>query len=289
LGYHHVISTYTRLCFDKKSLAAHRFMLFGLPILVLAATISIVMGVGAWLVFSIYFYWQWFHYTRQAYGVARAYRRAGGEMPEPEWLSNAVIYLTAIWGILSRSQQGHQNFLGMDIHMLPVPAIVATCAGVLAVVAVFAWFVVRVWALQQGRGSLAHTLFVLTHVSIFVVGYIVIDDITSGWLVANIWHNAQYILFVWLFNNKRYQGRIDDGARFLSQISQRKHLAVYLMVCLGISTLLYKVIEASLPMIGLPAVAAAAIVYQTINFHHYIVDALIWRSPKSKGTSPHAT
>ena len=28
--------------------------------------------------------------------------------------------------------------------------------------------------------------------------------------------------------------------------------------------------------------AAAAIVYQTINFHHYIVDAVIWRSRKAK-------
>ena len=38
--------------------------------------------------------------------------------------------------------------------------------------------------------------------------------------------------------------------------------------------------------IGITAVAsvpAAAIAYQTINFHHYIVDAVIWRSRKPKG------
>ncbi|MFN0318224.1 MAG: hypothetical protein ACKVQA_24635, partial [Burkholderiales bacterium] len=192
------------------------------------------------------------------------------------------IYLPPFWGILNRSQQGHQNFLGMDIYMIPVPEYLATCAGALAAAAVLAWLVIRLKALRQGRGTIGHTLFVLTHISIFVVGYIVIEDITSGWLVANIWHNAQYILFVWLFNNKRYQERIDGQARFLSWISQRENVFVYLIVCVAISVLLYKAIEAALPMIGLPALAAAAIVYQTINFHHYIVDALIWRTPKTK-------
>ncbi len=37
LGYHHVISTFTRLCFDRQSMRQHWFLLFGLPPLVLAS------------------------------------------------------------------------------------------------------------------------------------------------------------------------------------------------------------------------------------------------------------
>ena len=43
----------------------------------------------------------------------------------------------------------------------------------------------------------------------FGVAYIWTRDITFGWLMINIWHNFQYILFVWMFNNRRFKG----GAR----------------------------------------------------------------------------
>ena len=29
-----------------------------------------------------------------------------------------------------------------------------------------------------------------SHFTIFYVGYLVIEDITHGWLVLNVWHNA---------------------------------------------------------------------------------------------------
>ena len=74
LGYHHVISTFTRLCFDRQSMRRHWFLVFGLPPLVLAAVMAMVLGVGAWLVVTIYFYWQWFHYTRQSYGISAGVR-----------------------------------------------------------------------------------------------------------------------------------------------------------------------------------------------------------------------
>jgi hypothetical protein len=134
-------------------------------------------------------------------------------------------------------------------------------------------------------------LYILSHVLIFVVGYVVIDNVTAGWLVANVWHNAQYILFVWLFNNRRFEGRSEPQARFLSIISQRRNFFLYIGVSLAVSSLVYTIIGSALPFLQLPALAAAAIVYQTINFHHYVVDAVIWRSrkPKRSGTVPAAS
>src|SRR5688572_29022282 len=41
LGYHHVVSTYTRLCFDRESFVQHRFLVLHLPVIVFAATLGL--------------------------------------------------------------------------------------------------------------------------------------------------------------------------------------------------------------------------------------------------------
>src|SRR3546814_263402 len=80
LGYHHVIATYTRLCFDAASRRQHAFLLFGLPPLVLGAVVLLAAGLGTWTVPTLYLYWQWFHYTRQSWGVSQVYRRKAGPL-----------------------------------------------------------------------------------------------------------------------------------------------------------------------------------------------------------------
>ena len=65
LGYHHVVTTFTRLCFDRASLRAHRFLITWLPLIVLAGVAALAAGAGLWVLASVYLYWQWFHYTRQ--------------------------------------------------------------------------------------------------------------------------------------------------------------------------------------------------------------------------------
>ena len=47
LGYHHVISTFTRLCFDALSFRQHRFLVTGLPLIVLLSVAALTYGVGA--------------------------------------------------------------------------------------------------------------------------------------------------------------------------------------------------------------------------------------------------
>ena len=118
--------------------------------------------------------------------------------------------------------------------------------------------------------ALAHTLFVASHFTIFAVAYVFIEDITYGWLVVNVWHNAQYIAFVWLFNTNRFKEGIDPKARFLSYISQAGNAWKYVGVCLGTVTYVFL---ANTAAILLPAI----VIYQSINFHHYLVDGVIWK------------
>ncbi len=283
LGYPHVISTFTRLAFDRESLREYRFFVFVLPLIVFAATYAVAWSVGVWAIASVYLYWQWFHYTRQSWGISQVYRaKSGGLVTESPLYSKLCFYLVPAWGILYRSWQAPDTFLSVELHVIPVPELLVDLVGIAAVTSLLVWTYQRFQAWREGLLPVAHTWYMLSHFTIFVVGYLLIDDITFGWLVINIWHNAQYILFVWLFNTNRYKNGIDKKAPFLSEISQPQNLVRYLFVCLAISTMVYVVagFAASEQMIaGLPL---AIIFFQTVNFHHYIVDSRIWKVRKKR-------
>jgi len=280
LGYQHVLSTFTRLCFDKESMRRHRFLVFQLPFIVFACSVAAGWGIGIWVLGTTYFYWQWFHYIRQSWGISQVYRRKsnGAEM-ESERFLQVAFYLLPVTGILARSYTDPEIFLGLELRAIPVPGALLGVFAAATVASLVAWTASRVRMLLRGTLPVAHTAYMLSHFAVFAAGYLLISDITVGWLVINVWHNAQYILFVWLFNNRKFSNGLDAKARLLSFVSQTQNWPYYFMACLSISTTVYLVIKVSsemLTMIALPAI----IIYQTINFHHYIVDGVIWKARK---------
>jgi len=283
LGQHHVISTWTRLCFSKQDLARHRFLVFYLPFIVLGAALAAGFGLGWWILGATYFYWQWFHYTRQSWGVSQFYRRkANGRAEENEWATKLAFYLPPLWGIFHRSWQAPTSFLGLDFKVLPVPGLVVDIAGIAAVAALSWWVVLRINSWRRGNFAPAYTLYMASHHAIFFTGYLLIEDVTYGWLVINIWHNAQYILFVWLQNNNRFKAGIDPVARSLSTLCQSDRMLRYFGTCLALSTIFYLAIKVSTDAIGDVGLPLLIVIYMTTNFHHYIVDGIIWRSRKGK-------
>jgi hypothetical protein len=283
LGYHHVISTFTRLCCDKASFKEHRFLVVELPFIVLGATIAAAALIGVWILPTVYLYWQWFHYTRQSYGIERMYRRKAPQGTTiHDYITTRALYLLPIFGIVYRSWQAPEKFLGMDVKYLPVSDVGLWLVGGLAAVALIAWLGTSLWALARGELAPAHFLYVVSHHVIFATAYLLVDNITTGWLVLNIWHNIQYILFVWWFNNKRFNDQIDPEALFLSTISQRKHVLMYLTICVFASTLIYAALQfVSSAFIYSDAVSVALFTTMVLNFHHYIVDGIIWKRKKA--------
>ena len=67
---------------------------------------------------------------------------------------------------------------------------------------------------------------------------------------------------------------------------QAKNFPYYFGLCILLTTLLYTGISAGEQWLAVIGLAPLIIVYQTINFHHYIVDSMIWkvRKPKIKQT-----
>ena len=281
LGYHHVISTYTRLCFDKKSLQSSWFLIFGLLPMVALVTLLAAWQLGLWIIISTYFYWQWFHYARQSWGISRAYRGKDRDAQyEDGWIDQAVFYALPVLGILYRSYQNPGKFIGLELKTIPIPAELVSLVAAATIVLLAYWLFRRVQSLRADRLAAAHTLYMLSHFTIFAFAYLLIDDITYGWLVINIWHNAQYILFVWLFNTRRFKDGIDPEARFLSYISQPDRLGIYLLTCVAITGVVYWAILGTLSAVFFAGLSATIVLYQIVNFHHYVVDAIVWKVRK---------
>ena len=277
LGYHHVISTYTRLLFDGKSRQEHRGLWTWLPVVVIGSVAAVAYLVGFWAITTIYLYWQWWHYTRQSWGVYRVYERKAETPPlnENPRLFQLAFYGLPFWGILWRSSQQHDEFIGIELRSIPVPTYVAHAAGVVACAGV-AWLAFsRLKAWRTGRLPVASTLYLASHFFIFSVGYLLTKDITIGWLAINIWHNAQYIGFVWYYNNRRFADGVDPEARVLSRLSQTNMFPLYFLVFVVLTTVIYTTTS-----LTIAAIVPSLIVFQAVNFHHYIVDSVIWKAKK---------
>lgn len=293
LGYHHVISTFTKLAGTAEDRKENSFLIYKLPFLVLAGVAALAYGIGIWSIVTIYFFWQWFHYARQSYGISSFYRRKTSQpVAEHPYLSQAVVWCVPIWGLLTRCAQGWEEFLFLPVWLPEIPALLPSIAGVVSVMIILYWSILRFDAWMKGHLPLGQTLFLLSHMCAFYVGYILIDDINIGWLVANIWHNAQYILFVWLYNTNRFKGGYQKekhaGGLWLAWASQPKpvRICAYFAGCLILTSLFYGSVQGVFKVLvgSDPALLAVIyiVIFQAVNFHHYVVDGLIWKARHKK-------
>jgi hypothetical protein len=278
LAYPHITSTYTRIAFDRASARRHWFLLTVLPVLTLAGTAGIGALGGAGGLFTAYYIGQTYHYTRQSYGIARAYRRRAVAPDRASgWLADAVIHAFPIWGLLHRASQGHEVFYENPLHLPTIPQKVAAAAGVVACGLWVAWGYRELRGLAAGNQRRGHVIFVLSHVVITVVGYLALPDITVGWLVINLWHNAQYLVFVWGFNRMRFRDAHDPESPWLSRLCLPRNLWAYGLVCVGIGAGLHAAVGELGRRLAAGVFPAALVLHLTINFHHYLVDGVIWK------------
>jgi hypothetical protein len=280
LGYHHVVSTYTRLGFSSRGLLRNRFLAIDLLVVIVLATTALAFTAGAWVVASAFLYLQWFHYMRQGYGISRMYFRStpdGQVAGARDLVANAVIYVVPIFGIAHRSMTMGDMFLAMPVKTIVPPPAMVTALAVAASVAIGAWFVRMGLRVASGVADLRYEGFIFSTIIIFLAAYVWIEDANVGWLAINVWHNLQYVLVVWMVNVKRYGGRVDADEPLLSRISQPGRPLTYFACCLAITTVIYLGLNRFTALVMGGGLAATLGVYMGINFHHYVVDALIWK------------
>ncbi|MBY5991771.1 hypothetical protein [Ferrimonas balearica] len=278
LGYHHVIATYTRLSYYQDRPEEMRFLVYYLPAMVLAAVSLTALAGFSWVIFTLYLHWQWWHYTRQSEGISKSLQFKTGSDNQHGGLARAVFYLVPLTAFLAMSARQPETFLFTKVWTLPVPGPLLWALVTVTGLSALWWLVGALRGLFQGQVSPAHLLYLLSHHGVYLVAYVLIEDITIGWLAINIWHNFQYILFVWHFNANRFREGVDPKHRVISWLVQPRMALVYAAFCILATALFYGAVDGALgllqPHTSLPLVLIA---YQSINFHHYIVDSYIWK------------
>lgn len=284
LSFPHVASTFTRTAFRRDDARDHRGILFALPFAALALSAGVVLGGGLRALNTVYFFAQTYHYTRQSRGIHRALRRAAGR-PAQDPLSDAVMYLVALWTLVHRCAQGPVTFFGVALWVPTLSRGVELVALSAAMVAMTLWVVrvVRASMHEESGRDVFHQLHVLGHVALFVVSYVAITDATRGWLAINLWHNAQYLMFVRAWNYRRFAPQAtSDG--LLATISRPAGSLAFFAVCAALGAVGYGAIErlSGLGALSLGVLPLYLIMVHAVNFHHYTADAILWRAPRPR-------
>lgn len=283
-GYEHLWATYTNLFAHPDDRTRYRYLIWLVPPLVLLGLYGIGRVYGLTGLFVVYFFGQFFHTVRQSWGIAQQYRyRAGGLPWDSVRLSEWTLWSVPVWGFLHRSAQRPDEFLFQDFWLPPVPRVIVYIAAAVSAALWAYWLVTRFLAFRRGQLAWGHTLYMLSHLVIYLGAYVLIDELCSGWLLVNVWHNVQYMVFVWLYNRRRFATGVDHRARLLSWLSQggARRVAWYAVATLALALPVYYL----LPVIGTSfdgliknaAVPTAITVGLTLTFHHYIADGIIWK------------
>ena len=279
LGYHHVIATYTRLIPDLPTVREHRFLIFVLPLLVFGVVSALAFTLGVAVIASIYLYWQWWHYLRQSEGISKAYLgKSGMARAGSDPFLRIAFYGIPLASFLTMVDRQPAIFLNMPIWTFSVPDLILDSIWSISIGAslLFLWRWRSDWL--AGKFKLGYPAFICSHIVMFVLAYAGTDSLNHGWLAINIWHNAQYLLFVWLFNQRRYAKGVQTPGWFMSFISQRGRGWLYFLALFTATTVFYFSVDMIISLIQSSYVIPLTIVfYQAINFHHYIVDSVIWK------------
>jgi hypothetical protein len=281
LGYHHVIATYTRIAFDSESVRQNKFLLFQLPLIVICLVVFIYQVFGKWGLATIYLHWQWYHYTRQSEGVLKALKGRltykGVSFPKFDRCCFYFIPL-AFFLIMSSSIPG--EFLYFPVRTLVLPEAIVDFLKISSGCLCFVLLIHKACAVFKKQLPILIFAYESSHYLIYYVAYVYVENINMGWLAINIWHNLQYIMFVWVFNVNKHSRSLEASQvkSFIWYISQPHRALIYVLVCVLITIIIYylfgHLVSLITPIVGFQA---GVVVYQAVNFHHYIVDSVIWK------------
>lgn len=283
-GYDHLLSTYTKLAGSPQERAKNWRLMWLLPPLVLLLLSAVGKTSGIDGLYLLYFVGQFFHTVRQSWGIAQQYRHRAGGLPwDPVWLSEITLWSVPLWGFLYRCAQQPEEFLYQPLWLPKVPWGMVKLAGFLSAALWLYWVYTRVQAYRRSQLAVGHTLYMLSHLLIYLGSYVLIEEINSGWLMVNVWHNVQYLAFVWQYNRRRFASGVTTDSRLVSWLSQPGYRrgVLYFLVLLAIATpAYYLVLQAGLGIdrvLKQAAIPSALILSLTLTVHHYIVDGIIWK------------
>jgi hypothetical protein len=136
----HLVSTWTRVYFDKREWKDRPLLIIGVPLAIATAVtlISAQLGfTGARILNSAILYWATWHFVAQNWGLLRIYQRKSGEDLTSLALSleKPILFGTVLFALGCRIQTGPRVLFGTEVftpHFSPLAVQVSLAAAIAA-------------------------------------------------------------------------------------------------------------------------------------------------------------
>jgi len=237
-----------------------------IAVAVVTATLVVGEPFGRYL-FAVYLVWSPYHYSRQAYGLSVMYAyRSGGELEAAgKRLILGVCLLPFFWTLL-HPVGGMGLILPRTFYAaFPFRQQVMQALTVLSLAAPAA-----LWLWGRSRRAAALPLISLVVIVSNAIWWTLFNYF-NAFVWATVFHGLQYLAIVSIFHVK------DQARRSTNARGWFFHTATFYVTCLILGWVLFFRWPQAYWLFGFPIVQSGLLVTATINIHHFVVDAFIWK------------
>ncbi|MDP2308914.1 MAG: hypothetical protein Q8P18_23025 [Pseudomonadota bacterium] len=300
----HVFATYTRTYFDREAFRGGRALLLGslgwIALGPAAALLDAALGHDGradpqnGLVYTLFlvfaFSWAYYHLIKQHYGFLMLYKRKNADLLPVDntldkrflWVGFGYPYLRFLFGsnifasgLMGRHTQAEfEGLLGLQLTSV---AFVLDVAFAVATIVYLGRLAQRWWGGQPV--DLPKYLLLAAAIPMHVLVLRYVSDLLLVVAALTIMHNLQYHRLVWFHNQNAYQsGRPDAVARHGAAVALSRSVLVYLLAGIAFAIPYRMARTFSGDLFG--SLLAEQIIGGAVwgvAFHHYYVDAKIWK------------
>jgi len=278
----HLISTWTRVYLARGERFKRPLHYWVIPAAVAAFGIVNELRGGsglAWVRTTI-FYWASWHFVAQSWGILRIYQRKHRVVGTLDAkLERVLLFGPAFFCMLRRLHTGPWTLFQVEVfHVVPPASIVNAFGALLVLVALF--YVARrlVGARRRPWFEAVRPTYLFFNFVGFAMPFLVIQDGTSAFAAAALWHAAQYMAIVWLYNRRRYAGGVDPAARAVSWASQPGRAPAYIALLAAGAAGVYSLAFLIASVAKIPFQDLALVFWTGLTLAHYYVDGVIWKT-----------
>ena len=196
----HVWATGFRVYFDRTELARRPVLYSLVPVLGLAASVTLYALGGPVVFWRSLAYLAIFHFVRQQYGWVALYRARCGETERAGlWLDTATIYAATLYPLVywhTHLPRHFDWFVSGDV--LGLPELVERAARPLYVALLSAYALRAVVAWRRGQGNLGKDVVVVTTAACWYVGIVALDSDYAFTVTNVLIHGIPYFALVYV-------------------------------------------------------------------------------------------
>lgn len=241
--------------------------------------------------FKVYFYWLAQHYLAQSFGITliycykRNYMLKKWERDTLAWLHNAILLYLVISTCTFRSPGGDAMFKGLygyaPLFWGPLPLWIYWSSLTFLVLMAIGWIliVVRKFIKEGEVFPLPAALLVISSFAMYAFAWY---NTAFTYFLPVWWHGSQYLVVTSALYLK--QKGLPVGVSYSQIAKQLKTWAYvnYYLLLVGVGFFIWFIFAPCVALFGIPFGIVIMALQSNYSFHHFMLDAGIWklRDPK---------